>query len=260
MRIVSLPDRCRVAVDARLRAAQADKLDDNELATAEGGDRAARRRHALHRALTHDEVKRQLFARAAEIRGSNADNYARIAGFALLQLEGAAPVAASSSEANRRLPRQRHAAPAERAQGRGRAHHAERRHRLQRRGRGARDGDARPVRLDRHPARDADPDPRGAAGPARGDRARPARARADEPAPGPPAGPQPPRSPAPASIAAARALRASRRCAPIRHSPRSTAPWRAQYRGAIARGDPDQSARCWVHPRPLPRLSRPLPD
>ena len=79
-----------------------DKLEDNELATAEGG--AGARANASNDTrcsarATQDEVKRQLFARAAEIRGSNGDNYARIAGFAVLQLDGAAPLAATSSGA-----------------------------------------------------------------------------------------------------------------------------------------------------------------
>jgi uncharacterized protein len=39
-----------------------------------------------------------LFARAAQIRGSNADNYERIAGFALIELDGAAPLAAVSAQ------------------------------------------------------------------------------------------------------------------------------------------------------------------
>ena len=80
-----------------------DKLDDNELATAEGGTgdttTAAGSDSRCTARATQDEVKRQLFARAAEIRGSNAANYARIAGFALLQVDGAAPVAATTSGA-----------------------------------------------------------------------------------------------------------------------------------------------------------------
>ena len=81
-----------------------DKLDDNELATAEGGTNAGASASASDDTrctarATHDEVKRQLFARAAEIRGSNGDNYARIAGFAVLQLDAAAPLAATSSGA-----------------------------------------------------------------------------------------------------------------------------------------------------------------
>ena len=77
-----------------------DKLEDNELATAEGGKsetRAADRRCTVR--ATHDEVKRQLFARAAEIRGSNGDNYQRIAGFALIQVDGAVPVAGNAAAA-----------------------------------------------------------------------------------------------------------------------------------------------------------------
>ncbi len=74
-----------------------DKLEDDELATAQGGrsegevgdNRCTAR-------TTHDEVKRQLFARAAEIRGSNGDNYQRIAEFALIQIDGGAPVSANA--------------------------------------------------------------------------------------------------------------------------------------------------------------------
>lgn len=80
-----------------------DKLDDDDLARAEGGaatvtNTAGSDPRCTARA-TQDEVKRQLFARAAEIRGANADNYARIAGFALLQVDGAAPVAETTSAA-----------------------------------------------------------------------------------------------------------------------------------------------------------------
>ena len=80
-----------------------DKLDDNELATADGGaganDSVGVDDTRCTARATQDEVKRQLFARASEIRGANADNYARIAGFALLQVDGAAPLAATSSSA-----------------------------------------------------------------------------------------------------------------------------------------------------------------
>ncbi len=74
-----------------------DKLEDNELATAQGGrseSEAGDNRCAAR--TTHDEVKRQLFARAAEIRGSNGDNYQRIAEFALIQIDGGAPVSANA--------------------------------------------------------------------------------------------------------------------------------------------------------------------
>ena len=78
-----------------------DKLNDAEVAASKGvggkADRADRRCTSAH---TSDAVKAQLFARAAEIRGGFADNYARIAGFALLQLDGAVPVAeVAASEA-----------------------------------------------------------------------------------------------------------------------------------------------------------------
>lgn len=75
-----------------------DKLDDNELATATGETSASEDTRCTARA-TQDEVRRQLFARAAEIRGANADNYERIAGFAVLELDAAAPLAATSSSA-----------------------------------------------------------------------------------------------------------------------------------------------------------------
>jgi uncharacterized protein YecT (DUF1311 family) len=66
-----------------------DRLDDNALASATEGRKAEpdMRCGALP---AQEEVKRQLFARAAEIRGSNSDDYASIAGFAVLQLDGAA--------------------------------------------------------------------------------------------------------------------------------------------------------------------------
>jgi len=74
-----------------------DKLEDNELATAQGGGSASEAADTRCAArTTHDEVKRQLFARAAEIRGSNGDNYQRIAGFALIQIDGGAPVSANA--------------------------------------------------------------------------------------------------------------------------------------------------------------------
>jgi len=79
-----------------------DKLEDDELATAQGGSsegaNASDDTRCTARA-TQDEVRRQLFARAAEIRGTNADNYARIAGFSVFQLDGAAPLAVTSSSA-----------------------------------------------------------------------------------------------------------------------------------------------------------------
>lgn len=71
-----------------------DKLDDGELAGAEGGSsREAKPDDRCTRRATSDEVKNQLFARAAQIRGSNADNYAKIAGYALIEINGAAPIA-----------------------------------------------------------------------------------------------------------------------------------------------------------------------
>lgn len=70
-----------------------DKLEDSELAGAQSGTRAQADTRCTSVAVS-DEIKRQLFARAAEIRGSNADNYAKIAGFALLDTSAATPVAA----------------------------------------------------------------------------------------------------------------------------------------------------------------------
>jgi len=75
-----------------------DKLGENELA----GPKEARKAAPDTRCAAQgaqDEVKRQLFARAAEIRGANSDAYARIAGFALLQLDGVAPdIGAAASQ------------------------------------------------------------------------------------------------------------------------------------------------------------------
>ncbi|MCY7398410.1 MAG: hypothetical protein LH466_06180 [Sphingomonas bacterium] len=77
-----------------------DKLEDNELAGAEGDASVGGAEDTRCTALTtHDEIKRQLFARAAEIRGSNGDNYQRIAGYALIQIDGGAPVSANAAGA-----------------------------------------------------------------------------------------------------------------------------------------------------------------
>ncbi len=72
-----------------------DKLEDNELATAAGNE-AAQPDTRCDAQAAHDEVKRQLFVRAAEIRGSNGDRYARIADFALVEIDGAAPAASAA--------------------------------------------------------------------------------------------------------------------------------------------------------------------
>jgi hypothetical protein len=75
-----------------------DKLDDNELATAAGSkSEIAPSDTRCAAQSSQEEVKRQLFARAAEIRGSNAENYARIASFALIEVEGAAPETPAAS-------------------------------------------------------------------------------------------------------------------------------------------------------------------
>lgn len=71
-----------------------DKLSDADVAAAENGTRAAAPDRRCASVRTSDAVKARLFSRAAEIRGGFADNYARIAGFALLQLDGAVPVVA----------------------------------------------------------------------------------------------------------------------------------------------------------------------
>ena len=91
MRFLSLP--LVIATTLSLLACgprDRDKLDDNALASAAGeGDAEPDTRCTAQSA--QDEVKRQLFARAAEIRGSNAADYASIAGFALIEIEGATP-------------------------------------------------------------------------------------------------------------------------------------------------------------------------
>ena len=73
-----------------------DRLDDNALASATEGRKAEpdTRCGAL---AAQEEVKRQLFARAAEIRGSNGDDYASIAGFAVLQIDKAASDASGAA-------------------------------------------------------------------------------------------------------------------------------------------------------------------
>lgn len=67
-----------------------DKLGDDALASAAGGGGSEPDTRCAAQSA-QDEVKRQLFARAAEIRGSNAADFASIAGFALIQLDGAMP-------------------------------------------------------------------------------------------------------------------------------------------------------------------------
>ncbi len=70
-----------------------DQLADNELATATVGAKVEATDGRCMSQGVHDEVRRQLFARAAEIRGSNGENYARIADFSVLQIDAAMPVA-----------------------------------------------------------------------------------------------------------------------------------------------------------------------
>lgn len=75
-----------------------DKLGDDEIGGNSGsGNAEAVADSRCEAQVVQDEVRRQLFARAAEIRGSNVDNYARVSGFTVLQMEGVAPVAAASA-------------------------------------------------------------------------------------------------------------------------------------------------------------------
>ena len=223
---------------------------------------------ALHRARDHDEIKRQLFARAAEIRGSNGDNYAKIAGFAVL--------AARRRGAGRRRRRatqlvdcRGHATlrlPAGLAVAGGRTTlsgdigysvapgAARRRSTL-----GQSDAIAIPLAtLDAEPRRAAAPTRRAAAG-------------ADPLAPG--AAPRPSAAPAAAAAPAAEASAArapelrlpprahSRRARGVRQSRARRA--RPRHGGAISqRASPTPTRRSarllGADPRPLPRLSRPL--
>ncbi len=73
-----------------------DKLDDNQLATVTGTTRVAADERCRS-ADAHEAVKRELFRRAAEVRGSNSENYAKIANFAVLVIDGAAPVAPAAA-------------------------------------------------------------------------------------------------------------------------------------------------------------------
>ena len=91
MRAVSLP--LLFATSLSLLACgprDRDKLDDNALASSAEGRKVDPDTRCTAQA-TLEELKRQLFARAAEIRGSNAADYASIAGFALIEMEGATP-------------------------------------------------------------------------------------------------------------------------------------------------------------------------
>ncbi len=69
-----------------------DRLSDDQIAAA-AGDAPPKADTRCTSPVSHEAVKRELFRRAAEIRGSNAENYARIAGFALLVIDDAAPSA-----------------------------------------------------------------------------------------------------------------------------------------------------------------------
>lgn len=69
-----------------------DQLADNELATATAGTKVKATDGRCMSQAVHDEVRHQLFVRAAEIRGSNGGNYARIADFSVLQIDAAVAV------------------------------------------------------------------------------------------------------------------------------------------------------------------------
>jgi len=74
-----------------------DKLSDDEVAAADGGREAVPAADTrCTSASVHEAVKRELFRRAAEVRASNAENYAKIAGYALLTVDNAAPTAPAS--------------------------------------------------------------------------------------------------------------------------------------------------------------------
>lgn len=76
-----------------------DRLDDNQLASV-AVDKTKSPDERCAAAAAQEAVKRELFRRAAEVRGSNAEAYEKIASFSVLVVEGAAPVAAvAASEA-----------------------------------------------------------------------------------------------------------------------------------------------------------------
>jgi hypothetical protein len=60
-----------------------DRLSDNQLATSSSGEDA----DSCAASATAEQVKRELFQRAAEIRGNSQEAYGRLAGFAFLRLE-----------------------------------------------------------------------------------------------------------------------------------------------------------------------------
>ena len=228
----------------------ADKLDDNELASAEGDASAAagddtRCTRAL-RPTTRSSAN--CSRRAAEIRGSNADNYARIAGFAVLQLDGAAPVARDvepgaladcRGNATLRLPAGLTVAGGRTTLSGDIGYSV---------GPGAaRDGHARPSDSIAIPLATLTPEPRRAAAARRPGRARSARAGART-APEPTADPALRRGRAGPSFDCRYArTRASRRCAPIR-ARRARRSMAARYRAAVARGDPRRRRACWSRP------------
>ena len=76
-----------------------DKLDDATLSTSDGSKAAPRvaTDDRCRAGASHEAVKRELFRRAAEVRGSNGDNYARIGEAAVLVIDGAAPVVAATA-------------------------------------------------------------------------------------------------------------------------------------------------------------------
>lgn len=78
-----------------------DKLSDEDVAAASGeksGPKEAGADGRCESGRVHEIVKRELFRRAAEIRGSNAPSYARIADFAILQVVDPAPTAEAEAE------------------------------------------------------------------------------------------------------------------------------------------------------------------
>jgi len=78
-----------------------DKLSDDEVAVADGKRKASPAADTRCTSPSvHEAVKRELFRRAAEVRAANAENYAKIAGYAVLTVDNAAPTApATASEA-----------------------------------------------------------------------------------------------------------------------------------------------------------------
>lgn len=72
-----------------------DKLDENAIAEASGESASGASDKRCTSGASHEAVKRELFRRAAEVRGSNAREFEQVAGYALLLVEAAAPVEAA---------------------------------------------------------------------------------------------------------------------------------------------------------------------